>query len=130
MPEPVISLITPPDKLFNANPSILLVNPSDDLKNNFNDTALGLKSSINLYLYEDDDITWLLDLVPAVNYIIVDIDNTHNNHWIIGHLLHFDKTYYLTSQPSSVYNRVNVNRIFEFKQFMEGVNYLEIQQRQ
>lgn len=128
MPDPVISLITFPDKLFNANPSVLLVHPSDDLKNSFNDAALDLKSSINLYLFENDDnLLWLLDVVSAVDYIILDIDNTHNNQWIIGHLLHFDKTYYLTSTANSVYNKLNVNRIFEFKQFMEGVNYLEIQ---
>ena len=36
MPDTIINLITAPDKLLNSNPSLLLVNPSDDLKTNFN----------------------------------------------------------------------------------------------
>ena len=36
MSEPILNLITSPDKLFNDNPSLLLVNPSDSIKENFN----------------------------------------------------------------------------------------------
>ena len=36
MSDPLINLITAPDKLLNNNPSVLLVNPSDQLKENFN----------------------------------------------------------------------------------------------
>lgn len=128
MTKPVISLITAPDKLFNADTSILLVNPSDALKESFNDQATKIKKSINLYLYEfEEDILWLLDVAQSCDYIILDIDNTKDNHWLIGYFLTFGKTYYLTNGSDIVYNKVNVNRIFEFQQFMEGVNYFEIQ---
>ena len=40
--EPVINLITPPDKLYNGNLSFLLVSPSDDKKEQFNQMAKGL----------------------------------------------------------------------------------------
>jgi len=34
----------------------------------------------------------------------------------------------LTNSPDMLYNVVNVNRIYELKQFMEGVKYFEVQQ--
>ena len=43
MSEPILNLITSPDKLFNDNPSLLLVNPSDSIKENFNHFAQKLK---------------------------------------------------------------------------------------
>jgi hypothetical protein len=56
----------------------------------------------------------------------LDIDNTKLNQWIIGYLLSFGKTFYLTNAPDSVYNIINNNRIYELKQFMEGVKYFGI----
>tara|TARA_B100000035_G_scaffold300271_1_gene295738 strand:+ start:306 stop:698 length:393 start_codon:yes stop_codon:yes gene_type:complete len=130
MTEPVLNLITSPDKLFNNNPSLLLVNPSDTIKENFNYHAKEFETGVNLYLYEniEEELGWLLDIAQSVDYIVLDIDNTKNNHWIIGHLLGFGKTYYLTNTPNSVYNVINTNRIYELKQFMEGVKYFGIQQ--
>ena len=62
MPDTIINLITAPDKLLNSNPSLLLVNPSDDLKTNFNSIAQDLKRPINLYLHEnnEEETAWLL----------------------------------------------------------------------
>ena len=48
-----MNLITAPDTLQNDNPSILLVNPSDVDKNQFNDIAKTLKNEIILYLYQE-----------------------------------------------------------------------------
>tara|TARA_B100000085_G_scaffold285102_1_gene319995 strand:- start:1457 stop:1852 length:396 start_codon:yes stop_codon:yes gene_type:complete len=131
MNDPVLNLITSPDKLFNNNPSLLLVNPSDTIKENFNFHAKEFKSGVNLYLYEniEEELGWLLDIVQSVDHIVLDIDNTKNNHWIIGHLLGFGKTFYLTNTPNPVYNVINNNRIYELKQFMEGVKYFGIQQQ-
>jgi len=41
-------------------------------------------------------------------------------------ILSFGKTFYLTNLPDRLYNVVNVNRIYEIKQFMEGVKYFEV----
>lgn len=124
MSKALINLITHPDKLFNNNPSMLLVNPSDQLKEDFNKNALRLEKEINLYLYENDEnITWLLDVSKSVDYIVLDLDNTKINHWIIGYLLSNNNTFYLTNESNSVYNVVNVNRIYEINQFLEGVKY-------
>lgn len=131
MTDPILNLITSPDKLFNNDASLLLVNPSDSLKENFNYHAKDFQENVNLYLYENSEteLGWVLDVAQSVDYIVLDIDNTKINHWIIGHLLDFGKTFYLTNAPDSMYNVVNVNRIYELKQFMEGVQYFGIQQQ-
>ena len=128
MSDPLINLITAPDKLLNINPSVLLVNPSDQLKENFNSHAGNINRAINLYLFENNEseIGWLLDIVSSVDYIILDIDNTKIQQWIIGYILNFGKTFYLTNTKDIMYNIVNVNRIYELKQFMEGVKYFEV----
>jgi hypothetical protein len=123
MSEATINLITSPDKLFNDTVSLLLVNPSDVLKEDFNSNALNLEIPLNLYLYEDSDLGWLLDVAQSVDYILLDLDNVKENHWIIGYLLSKDKTFYLTNATNSVYNTVNVNKIYEINQFLEGVDY-------
>jgi len=130
MSEPVLNLITSPDKLFNDNQSLLLVNPSDSIKENFNHYAQQFENDVNLYLYENSetDLRWLLEVVETVDHIILDIDNTKVSPWIIGHLLGFGKTFYLTNTPESVYNVINNNRIYELKQFIEGVKYFGVQQ--
>ena len=128
MSETLINLITAPDKLLNSNPSLLLVNPSDSIKENFNSLAKNFQRPINLYLHENDEesTAWLLDCISLVDYIVLDIDNTKIDPWLIGYILSFGKTFYLTNLPDRYYNVVNVNRIYELKQFMEGVKYFEI----
>ena len=130
MLKPILNLITSPDKLFNENTSLLLVNPSDIVKENFNSFAQQFEQNVNLYLYEnnEEELGWLLEVAQSVDHIILDIDNTKISQWIIGYLLGFGKTFYLTNTPESVYNVINNNRIYELKQFMEGVKYFGIQQ--
>ena len=133
MSKPTVNLITSPDKLLNDNLSFLLLNPSVTVKEQFNDMLKELSDApINLYLSEDEnDIAWVLDVAQSVNYIIIDIDNTKESQWIIGHLLSFDKTYYLTNQAEMQYNILNINRVYDIRQIAEGENYFgKVQQRQ
>ena len=117
----VINLITPPDKLFNNNTSILLVNPSDYLKEDINTCLKNIKQDLNLYLYEESDITWLLDVINSVDYILLDINNVQDNHWVIGYILSKQNCFYLTNDRELSYNNVNRNRVYDAKQFLEGV---------
>lgn len=133
MSKPTVNLITSPDKLLNDNLSFLLLNPSVTVKEQFNDMLKELSDApINLYLSEDEnDIAWVLDVAQSVNYIIIDIDNTKESQWVIGHLLSFDKTYYLTNQAEMQYNILNINRVYDIRQIAEGENYfVKVQQRQ
>ena len=94
MSEPIVNLITSPDKLLNKNLSFLLVNPSVEIKEQFNELLKEIPDTpINLYLWDNQspNISWLLDIAQSVDYIIVDIDNTKELQWVIGYLLSFDK---------------------------------------
>ena len=73
MSEPILNLITSPDKLFNDNPSLLLVNPSDSIKENFNHFAQKFENNVNLYLHENSetDLRWLLEVSQVVDHIVL-----------------------------------------------------------
>lgn len=121
-----ITLITPPDTLQNENVSVLLINPTEDDKKSFNKVANDLKNPINLYLYEDQQNQgWLIDVCRSVDHIYVNIDNSKDIEWIIGWILNFSKTFYLTSTDHIPYNKVNVNKVYDIAQMVEGVNYFE-----
>ena len=79
-------------------------------------------------MYEniEEELSWLLEVAQSVDYIVLDIDNTKAHHWIIGYLLGFNNTFWLTNSSESVYNIINNNRIYELNQFMEGVKYFGI----
>lgn len=124
---PDITLITPPDKLYNDQPSVLLVNPSDVIKNELNEALKDTNLNINIYLYEEGLLGWLIDVAQSVDHILLDIDAVKDQ-WIIGYLLNLPKTFYLTNQANSVYNIINVNRIYDINQFIEGVNNFETKQ--
>ena len=88
--------------------------------------------AINLYLWESEgEPSWLLDVAQSVDYVVIDIDNTKEMQWVIGYLLSFDKTFYLTNQVEMQYNIVNINRVYDIRQIAEGENYfVKVQQRQ
>ena len=123
-----MTLITPPDTLQNENVSVLLINPSDQDKDSFNTVAKDLTKSINLYLYDEeavDDSSWLIDVAQSVDYIIINIDHSKKIGWLIGWLLNYSKTFYLTTIDHMPYNKINVNKIYDISQVAEGVNYFE-----
>ena len=80
---------------------------------------------------EVHDVNWLLDIVNQVGTIILDVDNTRNEYqWLIGYLLSFDKTYYLTKAEEMSYNVINTRRIYDVGQIAEENNYFVKFQRQ
>ena len=120
--EPVINLITPPDKLYNGNLSFLLVSPSDDKKEQFNQMAKRIGQDLNVYLFDktETDVPWLLDVGQEVDHIILDIDNILQEYqWLIGYFLSFNKTFYLTSAEQMSYNVINTRRIYDVGQIAE-----------
>ena len=125
-----MNLITAPDTLQNDNPSILLVNPSDVDKNQFNDIAKDFKSDINLYLYQEDvpedTDQWLINAANIVDHIYVNLDNSKKIEWLKGWLLKFNKTFYLTNTDHMPYNIINVNKVYDMTQVAEGVKYFEV----
>jgi len=120
-----MNLITAPDTLQNENIGVLLINPTEEDKATFNKVALELKSSINLYLYQDSDIEWLIDVVKMADYIFINVDNSRNIEWLHGWILNYSKTFYLTTQDHMPYNKINVNKVYDIAQMVEGENYFE-----
>lgn len=128
MNDPIINLITQPDKLLNSNPSLLLVNLDHAMKLDFNDLAKNLTHDINVYMHDDTDspnIQWLIENSNNVDYIVMNIDLSKEQEWLVGYLLSFGKTFYLTKADNIMYNVINNNRIFDIKQFAERTKFFD-----
>lgn len=124
-----LNLITSPDKLLNRNTSYLLVCPSDRVRQDFNSVAKDFTTDVNLYWFdeteENNNVQWLIEVANIVDHIVVDVDNVHDNEWIVGYLLGFGKTYYLTSNNDRVYNNINMNRIYDLSWITEKGDQIE-----
>lgn len=120
-----MNLITAPDTLQNENISVILINPTEEDKSSFNSIAKDLQHSINLYLYEQSNVEWLIDVVKFADYVYVNLDNSKDIEWLYGWILNYSKTFFLTSMDHMPYNKINVNRVYDVAQMVEGVNYFE-----
>jgi hypothetical protein len=119
-----INLITAPDRLHNANVSVLLINPSDTVKLDFNCAVLNLNKDINLYLYETSVLhnEWLITVINTVDYIVLDISHTGKDFWLLGYLLSQPHTHYISVQDPTPYHLLNANRIYDFTALVEKIN--------
>ena len=72
-----ITVITPPDKLFNSTLSYLLVKPSKLVKEQFQTILSRSIDDLNVFIFdtEDQDIDWLLSVAQQADCVIIDIDN-------------------------------------------------------
>ena len=109
-------------------PSVLIVNPDQGIKQQFNDVAKNIKTDFNLYMFEEEvgvDTDWLLDVANYVDHILINIDMCVATQWTVGHLLRFPSSWYMTKNDHVPYNKININRIFDLESFVKGVNYFE-----
>jgi hypothetical protein len=119
-----INLITAPDRLHNANVSVLLINPSDAVKLDFNRAVLNLNKDINLYLYETsvNNDEWLITVSNTVDHIVIDISHTDKDFWLKGYVLSLPHTSYISMINQMPYHLLNKNRIYDFSAFTEKLN--------
>lgn len=111
-----INLITPPDKLYNECFSILLISPTDFIKQQLQSIVQEIDIPINIYLYEEDNIDWLLDIASSVDYIVIDLDNCDSKvRELCSYFVAKPKTYWLTQGENTVYNMLSVNRIYDLE---------------
>lgn len=129
---PKLNLITEPDKLHNENSSVLLINPSDAVKNDFNQKAKQFEKDINVYMFEvkdpDDDknLKWLIEVVNTVDLIIFDVNGTFNDRWLIGYILNKNNCYYIWNGSDVFeYNLINMNRIYDLEFLPNKIKELE-----
>jgi hypothetical protein len=96
-------LITPPDKLFNQNYSVVLVHPSDAVREQAQEILAKTQGQINIYLYnandENSDVDWLLSCSKMSNVVVLDYDNSPNHVKTLSSYL-------------VLYNKLSPNRIY------------------
>lgn len=111
-----ITLITPPDKVFNKNKSILLVYPSDQSRNEIQNILAELKDPINVYLYNEDvDIDWLLTTHKFCDVVFLDIDNfPAEMSKLTSFLVSFSNTFWLTKGEHLYYNKLSNKRVYDY----------------
>jgi hypothetical protein len=122
-----ITLITPPDVLYNLHTNFFLLYPTDDTKSQFQNLINEFDETINVYLYERDDrepdLKWMLHVLTKSNYVILDIDNFPPQHRdIISYLIAHANVYWLTKGENEVYNILSNNRIYNLDWLYEYIN--------
>jgi len=110
----MINLITPPDILYDQNTSILLVHPSQTIKEQLNEVLKDVEQDINIYLYEaEDEEKWLLNLHRMCDYVVIDIDNCPQyTKSAISYMISFRNTFWLTNGDNLYYNNISNKRIW------------------
>lgn len=110
-----ITLVTPPDKIFNMNLSYLLVSPSLAVKQQLQSILSKSIDDLNIFIYEDNesDIDWLLSVSRIVDAVVIDIDNCNPvTKEFVTYLLQQPNVHYITQNELTPYNLISKNRIF------------------
>jgi len=117
-----ITVITPPDKLFNMTLSYLLVKPSIHVKQQFQAILSQSIDDVNVFVYDSDevDISWLLSTAHHVDVVIIDVDNCDTvTRQFITFMLAQPNVHYITNDEITPYNLISKNRIFDLDWIVE-----------
>ena len=110
-----ITVITPPDKLFNLTLSYLLVKPSVHVKQQFQTILSQSIDDLNVFIYDqdDNDIMWLLSVAQQVDCVIIDVDNCDDiTKKFITFMIAQPNAHYITNDEITPYNLISKNRIY------------------
>ena len=111
-----ITVITPPDKLFNLTLSYLLVCPSQHINQQFQAILSKSIDDLNVFIYspEETDTSWLLSVAQQVDCVIVDVDNCDPiTAKFVTFMLAQPNVHYITSDETTPYNLISKNRIWD-----------------
>ena len=117
-----ITVITPPDKLFNLSLTYLLVKPSLNVKQQFQTILSNCLDDINVFIYdqEETDISWLLSVAQQADIVILDIDSCDpTTKLFVTFLLAQPNTHYITNDELTPYNLISKNRIWNLDSIAE-----------
>jgi hypothetical protein len=112
----LITIITPPDKLYNNSISIMVITPSNSVKVQLQTFLSDYTDDMNVYIYDqdDDDIEWLLSVVKASDCVIFDIDNSGQTlRNLSGFIVSQKNVFYLTKDSITPYNMLSKNRVYD-----------------
>lgn len=119
-----ITLITPPDKLFNLNLSYLLVKPSSVVKEQLKTILTASIDDINVFIFdtEDTDIGWLLSVAQQADVVIIDVDHCDPiTQKFITFMLAQPNSHYITNDELTPYNLISKNRIYNLDWVVEQI---------
>jgi len=119
-----ITLITPPDKLFNTNLAYLLVKPSNHIKQQFQTILSQSVDDLNVFIFDeqDTDISWLLGVAIQANCVIIDVDNCDAiTSKFITFMLAEGNSYYITKDDTTPYSLISKNRIYNLDSIVEDL---------
>lgn len=117
-----ITVITPPDKLFNLNLSYLLVKPSNQVKQQFQTILSKSIDDLNVFIYDEQetDTGWMLGICQQVDVVIVDVDNCDPiTQKFVTFMLAQPNTHYITMDETTPYNLISKNRIYDLEFIVE-----------
>lgn len=111
-----ITLITPPDKIFNQSNSILLIYPSDESKQAIQSFLAESNKHFNVFLYtEESNIDWLLSVHKFCERTFLELDNLPPElAKLVSYFISFNSTFWLTKGEHLYYNKLSANRIYNF----------------
>ena len=108
-----ISVITPPDKLYNKAYSFVLIYPNNDIKQQLQNLIADWDIPINVYMYEEEAVDWLLDVVQNAYKVILNLDDCDTQiRDLASYLVSLPNVFWLTKAEISVYNKLSINRIY------------------
>jgi len=113
-----VNVITPPDILHTQVESFLLVQPSVNIRQQFQNLIKDFERPMNVYLYDPKDVDehdyeWLLNVCRLADYTIIDVDNLDTvvkN--LASYMISLPKTFWLTNDEVTPYNKLSINRIY------------------
>jgi hypothetical protein len=112
----LITIITPPDKLFNNSTSIMVITPSNTVKLQLQTFLSEYPEDMNVYFYEetDNDFDWLLTTMRMCDCVIFDIDNSGQiMRNLSGFIVAQKNVFYLTKDSETPYNMLSKNRVYD-----------------
>lgn len=130
-----ITVITPPDKIFNQKFNIFLLYPSDKIKSDLQELLANSTQKVNVYIYEnmdEHDIDWLLSVQKMSDITIVELEQLPSEvKQLESYLVSQSNTYWLTKGENIWYNKLSVNRIYDinFLQHKIGGDEVETEQQ-
>ena len=111
-----INIITPPDQLFNLNPSLLLVSPSVVVKQQMQKYLSCSIDEVNVFVYDptDQDFNLLLAVHFRADVTVIDIDNCDpTTKLFVTYMIAHPETYYITNDAVTPYSLISKNRIYD-----------------
>lgn len=111
-----ITIITPPDKLFNAIPGYLFVSPSTNVKLQVQEILAHCGDDLTIFMYEKEEtnIDWLLSVAHTTELVVIDVDNCSPlTKSFISFLLVMPHVHYITSDEITPYHLLSRNRIYD-----------------